>query len=101
MVCSNNWIRKVFNDETDEEEYEHINTTIPVGNVMNMSLIILEVNYCDIDVDHYTCYGYFIFRFSSYLYNLKVDLSIYRQASYFGEIVCGRKYVFNQYQFSI
>ena len=44
-------------DGTDEEEYKQINQNILDGNVMNMSLIIMEVDYGDIDADDTTLHG--------------------------------------------
>ena len=61
---------------TDEEIYEHINWMIPDGNVMNMSLIIMEVKYGAIDTDYYSCHGYYIIMFSSSPYTLQTDLVI-------------------------
>ena len=58
-----------FNHGTDEEDYEHINWTIIDGNMMNMSLIIMEGKYGAIDADNSSCHGYYIIKFSSYLYN--------------------------------
>ena len=41
--CRNNWIIMDFVDDgTDEEDYEHIIGTIIDGNVMNMSLVVME-----------------------------------------------------------
>ena len=66
-----------FNYRTDEEYYKHINRTIIDGNLMNMSLIIMEVNYGAIDADDYSCHGYYIIKFSSSSYIIQSDLSIY------------------------
>ena len=52
-----------FDDETEEEYYEHMNRTILDGNVMNMSLIIMEGNYGAIDADDSSCHGYYIIKF--------------------------------------
>ena len=38
-------------DGTDEEYHKNINITILYGNVMNMSLIIMEEKYCTTDTD--------------------------------------------------
>ena len=35
-----------------EEDYEHTNQNILIGNVMNMSLIIMEGEYGAIDTDY-------------------------------------------------
>ena len=43
---------------------------------MNMSLIIMEVKYGAIDTDDSLCHGYYIIKFSSYLYTLQEDLCI-------------------------
>ena len=44
-------------DGTENLEYECINQTILNGNVMNMTLIIMEGNYGAIYADDYTCHG--------------------------------------------
>ena len=68
----NNWIMMNFLDDgTYEVEYKHINLTILDGNVLNMYLIIMEVNYCDIYADYFTCHGYYIILFSSPTYTLQ------------------------------
>ena len=41
------------------EIYKHINRTILDGNVMNVSLIVLEGNYGAIHTDDYSCHGYY------------------------------------------
>ena len=45
---------------TGNVECKCMNGTILDGNVMNMSLIIIEVNYGAIDADDYTCHGYYV-----------------------------------------
>ena len=55
---------------------------------MNMSLIIMEGNYSDIDLDDSTCHGYFIIKFSSSPYILQAESSIDGQVIYSGEMVC-------------
>ena len=60
----------------DEEDWKHINWNILDGNVMNLSLIIMEGNCGAIDYDDYSCYGYYIIKFSSYPYTPQSDLSI-------------------------
>ena len=58
IVCHNNCIiMNVFDDETYEKGYEHINLTIIDGNVMNMYLIIMEGKYGVIDYYDSTCHG--------------------------------------------
>ena len=64
-------------DGTDEDYYKHINQTILDGNVMNMSLIIMEGKYCAIDADDYSCNGYCIIKISLSPYTLQADLIIY------------------------
>ena len=44
---------------TYEVEYEHINTTILCGTVINMTLIISKVNFGDIDDDNNSCHSYY------------------------------------------
>ena len=53
----------VLDDGTDEEYYKNINQTILDGNVMNMSLIILEGKYGAIDTNDYSRNGYYIIKF--------------------------------------
>ena len=43
-------------NRTENVEYECINRTILYGNVMNMPLIIIEINYSDIDSDDSSYY---------------------------------------------
>ena len=91
-----------FDDGTDEEDYEHINRNIIDGNVMNMSLIIMEGIYGAIDTENYSCHGYYIIKFSSYTCNLQADLSIDGQVIYSGVMVCEVTYLFPiKYQFSL
>ena len=68
MIFKDDWI--------DEEEYEHKIRTIIDGDLMNMSLIITEGNYCAIDADGSKCNGYYIISVFPYPYTLQVDLSI-------------------------
>ena len=77
-----------IDDGTDEKKYKRINQNIIDGNVMNISLIVIEVNYGDIDADDYICHGCYIIRFSSTPYTLQSELSIYGQVISFGEMVC-------------
>ena len=87
-------------DETDEEDYKQINRTILDGNLMNMSLIIMEVNYGAIDPDDSTGYGYYIIIYYSYPYILYAEFIIYGQVIYSGGILFEITF-FNQYQFSL
>ena len=48
-----------------------MNQNILDGNVMNMSLIVTEGDYVDIDADDSTCHGYYIIKFSSSTYTLQ------------------------------
>ena len=66
-------------DGTENMEYEYINITILYGQFMSVSLIIIEVNYGDIDSYVYTCYGYHIIKFSSSPYTFQADSNIYGQ----------------------
>ena len=51
----------IFKDEGIDEVYKkNINRTILDGNVMNMSLIIIEGKYGAIDTGDFLCHGYFI-----------------------------------------
>ena len=63
-------------DVTNEEYYKNIKQTILDGNVMNMSLIIIEGKYGALDTDNYSCNGYYIINFSSSPYTLQTDMSI-------------------------
>ena len=66
---------------------------------MNMSLIIMEGNYGDIDADDSTYHGYYIIKFSSSPFILQGYLSVDDQVIYSGEMVCKRTYFSNQYKF--
>ena len=72
---------------TDEEYYEHINQTILNGNVMNISVIIMEVDYGAIGADDSSCHGYYIIIFYSYSYTLQEVLSIDDQVISSGEMI--------------
>ena len=48
---------KLLDDVTDEENYKHINRNIIDGNVMSMSLIIMERKYGVIDTNYSSCHG--------------------------------------------
>ena len=58
-----------YYDGKYEEEYKQMNQTIIDGNVMNMSLIIIEGNYGAIDADDSTCYGYYYHIFFISIYH--------------------------------
>ena len=77
-----------LDDVIDEEYYEDINQTILDGNVMNMSLICIEVEYGAINNNDSLCHGYYTIKFSSFPYNLQEDLSIDGQVISSGKIVC-------------
>ena len=64
------------------------------GNVMNISIIIIEVKYGAIDTDYYSCHGYYTIKFSSSPYTLQVDLSIDGQVISSGRILCEGTYLF-------
>ena len=66
----------IFDYRIYEEDYKHINRTIIDGDVIKISLIIMEGNYGAIDADGYTCNGYYIIKFSSSPYTLQEDLSV-------------------------
>ena len=65
-----------LDDGTYEEEYKHINRTILDRNVMDMSLIIIEIYHGDFNADYSKCHGYYILRFSSSAYTLQPYLII-------------------------
>ena len=79
---------------TYEEDCEHINRNILDGNVMNMSLIIMEENYGAIYDDDSSCHGYYIIKISSSPYTLQSDLRIYVQIISSGEMVWEGTYFF-------
>ena len=54
-----------LDDATDEEYYKKINRTIIYGNMMNISLIVIEGKYGAIDTYDSSCHGYYIIKFSS------------------------------------
>ena len=56
---------------TDEEYYKHTNRNIIDGNVINMSLVVMEGNYGAIDADDSSLHGYYIIKFSSCPYTLQ------------------------------
>ena len=61
---------------------------------MNISLIVIKINYGAIDDDDSTCYGKYIIRFSSSTYTLQEDLNIDSHVISSGEIVFGVTYYF-------
>ena len=73
---------------TGNVECKCMNGTILDGNVMNMSLIIIEGDYDDINDDDSTWHGYYIIIFSSYPYTLQSHLNIDVQFISSGEMVC-------------
>ena len=79
---------------TYEEDCEHINRNILDGNVMNMSLIIMEENYGAIYDDDSSCHGYYNIKISSSPYTLQSDLRIYVQIISSGEMVWEGTYFF-------
>ena len=83
-----------LDDGRNNRKYEWINPPLRDGNVMNMSLIIIELNYSTIDDDDSTCHGYYIIVFSSSRYTLKSHLNIYGQVISSGEMVCEETYNF-------
>ena len=95
LGCHNNWIIMNFVDYgTEEEYYEQINWDILDGNVMNMSLIIMEGKYGAIDADNSSCHGYYIIIYFPSPYTLQADLSIDSQVISSGEMVCEGTYFF-------
>ena len=85
QVFSNSWLSQhldyngFFGDGKNEWYYDHINQNIIDGNMMNMSLILMEGNYGDIDADVSSYHGYYIIKFYSSPYTLQSDLSIDNQ----------------------
>ena len=55
---------------------------------MNMSSIIMEEKYRDIDPDDSSCRSYYSINFYSSPYTLQTDLSIYGQVISSGKMVC-------------
>ena len=95
LGCHNNWILIQFSDDgTDEEYYKNINQNIIDGNVMNMSLIIMERKYGAIDADYYSYHGYYITKFYLSPYTLQADLSINGKVISSVEMVCEENYCF-------
>ena len=92
--CHNNWIKVLIYYGKYEEEYKHNNKNILDGNMMNMSLIILEGNYRAIDADYSSCQGYYIINFYSSQYSLQTHFSNGAKVISSGEIVCERTHFF-------
>ena len=61
---------------------------------MNMSLIIMVGQYGAIDMYDSSCHGYYIIKFSSSPYTLKLGLIINGQVISSGEMVCEGTYFF-------
>ena len=61
---------------------------------MNMSLIIMEGNYCDIYDDDHSCRGYYIIKFSSSPYTLQSYLIIDGRVIYSVEMVSKGNFFF-------
>ena len=59
-----------LDDGIDEVENKHVNQTILDGNVMKLSLIIIEGSYVAIDANNYTFHGYYNIIFYSSPYTL-------------------------------
>ena len=93
QVISNYWLSQLldfidcFDDGTDEEDYDHINWNIIVGNLLNMYLIVMEGENGAIDADDSSCHGYYIIKMSSSTYTLQTELSIYGQVISSGEMI--------------
>ena len=64
---------------TENVDYEFINRNIIGGFVMSIFFFITKVNYGSIDADDTSCHGFYIIRFSSYIYSLQVDKDVYVQ----------------------
>ena len=93
----NKWISLNFSyNGTDEKIYKHINQTILDGNVMNIYLIIMLGKYGAIDNDDYYCHGYYIIKFSSSTYTLKIDLSSDGQVISSGKMVSGSRTIWEK-----
>ena len=84
----------VIDDGIENVDHECINITILDGNFMNMSLIITEINYDDIDANDSACHGYYIIIFSPSPYTLQADLSIDGHVISFGGMLCEGTYYF-------
>ena len=76
LVVTTFGFNEFSDDRTDEEYYKNTNRTILDVNVMNISLIIMSGKYGAIDTDYFSCYGYYIIKFSSLSYTLQADLII-------------------------
>ena len=80
LDCHKKWIIIIYSDDgIGEEDYEHINQNILDGNVMKMSLVIMEDNYCAIASDDSSCHGNYIIKMSLSPYTLQENFSIYGQ----------------------
>ena len=61
---------------------------------MNISLIVVEGDYGDIDAEDFTCHGYYIIKFASSPYTLQTDLNIDGRVIFSGEILCEGTHLF-------
>ena len=61
-----------FYDGIYEEDYEYINQTIIGDNLMNMSLVNMEVKYGAIDDNGSSCHGYYIINFFISIYPSRI-----------------------------
>ena len=81
-------------DVTGGEIYKNINRTILDVNVTNIYWIIMGGKYDAIYTDDYSRHGYYIIKFSSYLYTLQEGLRVDGQVISSGEMVCEGNYLF-------
>ena len=80
LSCHNIWILMYFLDNgTDKEYYKNINRTILDGNLINMSLIIIEGKYGTIYTDDSSCHGYYTIMFYSSPFTFQEDFTIDEQ----------------------
>ena len=75
-------------DVTGGEIYKNINRTILDVNVTNIYWIIMGGKYDAIYTDDYSRHGYYIIKFSSYLYTLQEGLRVDGQVISSVEMVC-------------
>ena len=61
---------------------------------MNISFVIMEVNYGSIDCDYSSCHDYYFIKFSSHPYTLQGDLSTDVQVISSVEMLCQRTFLF-------
>ena len=67
----------IIDDGTYDVEYEHINSTILVGSVTNMLLVVFKWKSGEIYSNCTSCHGYYMIKVSLSPYKLKIDLNIY------------------------